>query len=73
MAHYYNYYNNKYNPQDQVPKENIKEPPKNLSPKENNDFPLPAFGKDNICYCKAMEFATRCGKLCIRMYQEKML
>ena len=70
MGHYYNYYNNKYNPKGEVPQEEIQSPPATLTPQENKEV-IPAFWDGNPCYHKAMEFATICGKLCIRMNKEK--
>lgn len=70
MGHYYNYYNNKYNPGKNYCQEEIKEPPATLTPKAKKCV-IPAFGDGNPCYTKAMDFAVECGKLCIRMSETK--
>lgn len=69
MGHYYNYYNNKYNPNGEVLKDDIKEPPATLTSKDK----IPKFGQDNPCYCKAKDFAVQCGKLCARLSQKTTL
>lgn len=69
MGHYYNYYNNKYNTQENIPKEDVKEPPTTLIPQDKKDT-VPVFWQDNPCYCKAKDFAVRCGQLCICLTQK---
>ena len=72
MGHYYNYYNNKYNPGKKYSQEEIKEPPATLTPKTKKAS-IPEFWKDNPCYTKAMNFATECGKLCVRLSQQNYI
>ena len=69
MGHYYNYYNNKYNPKGEVTQEELQAPPALLTPKDKNNG-IPEFWQDNPCYVKSKDFAVQCGKLCARLSQK---
>lgn len=74
MTHYYDYYNHKFNSSD-TPNP-FKAPPEKYEPSKvgtltyTNDN-VPEFWRDNPCYCKAKEFAFRCGMLCKRLAEKR--